>query len=115
MQDFRWRSDYGGIFMVWCAGYLGRSDLINFLRKAKARLAQDSSHVTRNSPPQSFIYLLDNVLEDDEEPEIIKGQMVRSEELLEDIFKEAGLLIHKRSEREPMPGRYRDVRVWALY
>ena len=101
--------------MVWCAGYLGRSDLISFLRKAKARLAKDSSRVTRTTPPQSFIYLLDNVLEDGEKPEIIKGQLVRSEELLEDIFKEAGLLIHKRSKRELMPGRYRDVRVWALY
>ena len=36
MQDYVWRYHYSAIFMVWCAGYLPRSELVAFLRKAKA-------------------------------------------------------------------------------
>ena len=34
MQTFKWRYYYGGIFMVWCAGYLDRLELVTFLRVA---------------------------------------------------------------------------------
>ena len=74
IQNYRWRSDYSAIFMVWCAGYLGQHDLVAFLKKAKTHLAQDSGRMSRRSIPESFIILLDNVLALDEEPEIIKGQ-----------------------------------------
>ena len=115
MQDYRWRSDYSAIFMVWCAGYLGQHDLVAFLKKAKTHLAQDSGRMSRRSIPESFIILLDNVLAPDEEPEIVKGQWVRSENQLEEIFAEAGLIVHSRSDREPMPANFHDVRVWALW
>ena len=115
MQDFRWRSEYSAIFMVWCAGYLGQHDLVAFLKKAKTHLAQDSGRMSRRSISESFIILLDNVLAPDEEPEIIKGQWVRSENQLEEIFAEAGLIVHSRSDREPMPANFHDVRVWALW
>ena len=90
-------------FRLWwhlhdlCAGYLGRRDLVTFLKKAKVRLAEDSDRVSRNTPPKSFIFLLDNLLDTGEEPQFIKGQQVRSEEEFESIFKEAGVLVHKRS------------------
>ena len=101
--------------MVWCAGYLSQHDLVAFLRKAKTRLAQDSGRMNRRSTPESFIFLLDNVLASDEEPEIVKGQWVRSENKLEEIFAEAGLMVHKRSNRETMPAGFRDFYVWALW
>ena len=101
--------------MVWCAGYLGRDDLISFLKKAKARLSTEMERVSRRYIPQSFIFLLDNVLEVGEDPVFVKGQQVRSEYQLEEIFKDAGLLVFKRSERQTMPKDYRDIRVWALY
>ena len=115
MQDFRWRSDYSAIFMVWCAGYLGQHDLVAFLKKAKTHLAQDSGRMSRRSIPESFIILLDNVLAPDEEPEIVKSQWVRSESQLEEIFAEAGLIVHSRSDREPMPANFHDVSVWSLW
>ena len=115
MQDYGWRFEYSGIFMVWCSGYLARSELVSFLRKAKTRLMTGRFRTTRHQAPESFIILLDNVREDGEPPAIIKSQRVRSELELETIFEEAGLLIHKRSEREPMPGGHKDVVVWALY
>jgi len=34
MQDFHWPFSYSAVFMVWCTGYLGREQLIAFLRKA---------------------------------------------------------------------------------
>ena len=101
--------------MVWCAGYLGQQDLIKFLMKAKAHLSIHKGRVSRNSEPEAFIFLLDNVLELDEEPVVAKSQLVRTEQQLEEIFSEAGLLIFKRSERQTMPKDYRDIRLWALY
>ena len=62
MQDFRWRFQYSAIFMVWCAGYLARPDLVKFLKRAKASLMVDEGRNTRQSEQESFIFLLDNVL-----------------------------------------------------
>ena len=31
MQSFEWRFKYSGIFMVWCASYLARPELVHFL------------------------------------------------------------------------------------
>ena len=115
MQDFRWPCQYSGIFMVWCAGYLAREDLVAFLQKAKANLMQGAGRFTRLSTPEAFIFLLDNVLAEDEEPWMEKGQRVRSEEQLETILEDACLTVHRRSERQAMPGTYRDVVLLALY
>ena len=80
MQSFNWSMQYSGIFMVWCSGYLPRQDLVTFLRKAKANLLQGSGRFTRLSTPEAFIFVLDNVLAEDEEPETLKGQRIRSKE-----------------------------------
>ena len=101
--------------MVWCAGYLGSTDLVAFLKKAKAQLIRDEKRVSRNRAPESFIFLFDNVLNDNEEALVVKNQWIRTERELEDIFTEAGLIVHQRSEREQMPAGYRDVVAWALY
>ena len=115
MQAFQFSFDYSAIFMIWCAGYLGRSELVSFLRRAKTRLIVDSGRMSRRTMPESFIFLLDNVLTIGEEAMIIKGQQVRTERELEVIFAEAGLLVHKRTQRETMPAGFRNVVVWALY
>ena len=59
--------------------------------------------------------MLDNVLGDGEEPVLVKGQRVRSQNLLEAIFAEAGLIIHRCSERQPITEGYKEVMIWALY
>ena len=79
MQSFKWVHSYSAIFMVWCAGYLSSSDLVAFLKKAKARLIRDEKRVSRNRAPESFIFLLDNVLDDDEEALVVKDQWIRTE------------------------------------
>ena len=101
--------------MVWCAGYLARPDLVLFLRRAKASLAIDGDRRGRSFEPESFIILLDNVLSEGEEATMVKGQLIREERDLEEIFSEASLFVHARSGREPMPAKFRDVVVWALY
>ena len=73
MQEFRWRFDYSAIFMVWCAGYLGRPELVAFMRKAKTHLTRDTVRMSRSTTPESFIFLLDNVLSPGEEPRVVKG------------------------------------------
>ena len=78
-------------------------------------MISDTKRVSRNRSPESFIFLLDNVLNEGEEAVIVKDQWVRSERQLEDIFTEAGLLVHKRSSRQQMPAGYRDTVVWALF
>ena len=115
MQSFKWAYSYSAIFMVWCAGYLGRSELVTFLKKAKARLICDPGRVSRNRVPESYIFLLDNVHNDGEEADIVKDQWVRNERQLEGIFYEAGLIVHAWTERETIPAGYREVVVWALF
>ena len=115
METFRWSFQYSAIFMVWCAGYLGRASLVAFLSKAKLQLSQNSNRRSRRDSPDSFIVVLDNVLSDGEEPELIKGQWVRSEQLLESIFAEAGLMKYSRTVRQTMPEPFRDVVAWTLW
>ena len=92
-----------------------RPDLVRFLQTAKANLIMPAQRVSRNNVPESFIYLLDNVLCDGEESVMHKGQQVRAETELEAIFRDAGLLVFARTERQPMPAKFRDIIVWALY
>ena len=115
MQDFRWHYQYSAIFMVWCVGYLDWQELVTFLQKAKERLDQGIGRVTRNNPPKSFIYVIDNVLSDDEMPVVWKGQRPRTLDALESIFTAAGLIIHKRSGPKEMPSPFPDLHIWALY
>ena len=115
MQSFEWRFRYSGIFMVWCSGYLVRPELVRFLQRAKAQLIEPEKRMSRSSLPESFIYVLDNVLCPGEVSLMHKGQQVRAEAELEEIFREAGLMVFSRSKRQPMPAKFRDVVVWALY
>ena len=101
--------------MVWCSGYLERTELLTFMRKAKSHLLAVGARTTRQSPPQSFIFLLENVRDPLEKPYTWKSQQVRSQKELEDIIGEAGLLVKRCSGKQPMPGNFSDVCIWALY
>ena len=115
MQDFDWRFEYSGIFMVWVVGYLTDSALVSFLRKAKTKLMPGRFRTTRQEQPESFIVVLDNISEAHLDGTMVKGQRLRNEEKLESLFEEAGLLIYRRTGREFMPGDHCDVVAWALY
>ena len=106
MQEFEWRHEYSGIFMVWCIGYLERPALVPFLKKAKAMLDHGASRVSRHSQPKSFIFVFDNILYEGEESKVLKGQRVRTVKELESIFAEAGLIIHECSGLQEMPAPF---------
>ena len=106
---------YSAIYMVWCVGYLSRPLLIAFLAGAKAYLLADKFRTSRNKAPSSFIFVLDNVLKDDEDSYMSEGQLLRRKSELESIFARANLVTHKVSRREKMPGDNHDVMLWALY
>ena len=96
-------------------GYLEDEELMSFLRQAKSRLITSDGLMRRSSKPKSFIFVLDNLLEEHEVPEVVKGQRLRTKKQLDLIFSLAGLLVHDRSEAQAMPQDYRDVMLWALY
>ena len=73
MQDWEWDYQYDGIFMIWCTGYMNKPQLVQFLKDAKVNLQAHASRVSRNIPPNSFIILLDNVLDGDEKSSEWKG------------------------------------------
>ena len=79
--------------MIWCSGYLDDDHLIQFLQKAQRYLLPSRLRVSRRSPPESFIILLDNVRNELEEPFKNKGQWLRSQSELESLFTKAGLII----------------------
>ena len=45
----------------------------------------------------------------------VKGQWIRDEDSLLRIFRDAGLLVKKRSELTWLEGNYYPVVLWALY
>ena len=65
--------------MVWCVGYLSDYELITFLQRAKAQLITRDGAMRRTSKPKSFIFVLDNLLEEKEQAEILKGQRLRTQ------------------------------------
>ena len=115
MQAFEWQEYYSAIMMVWCAGYLTHSELVAFLRQAKARLLVVEGRVTRHRPPESYIFVFDNLRSEEYAQFECKGQTVRSQKELEDIFSEAGLLIFKKEGPDYMPAPYGQAMAWALY
>ena len=115
MQDFRWHYQYSAIFMVYSIGYLDWTELVPFLQRAKEKLDQGIGRITRSSTPESFIFVIDNVLSADEMPVVWKGQRPRTIAALESIFTAAGLIIHKKSGPKPMPLPFMDLHIWALF
>ena len=115
MEDFNWQFDYSGIFMVWTAGYLDDTAIVNFLSKAKTKLIPGRFRATRHEQPESFIVVLDNIAKVDTGGVLFKGQRVRTQAMLEAIFVRAGLLIYSKTGLESMPGDHCDVIAWALY
>ena len=71
MESFTWPFSYSAIYMIYCAGYLHRKDLVQFLKKAKTKLINDSGRILRKSPPDAFIFVFDNILEDGMEPFVL--------------------------------------------
>ena len=101
--------------MVWVVGYLADCVMVTFLRKAKTKLIPGRFRATRREQPESFIVVLDNIAEEDNDGTMVKGQRLRSEAKLESLFEQAGLLIHSKTGRELMPNDHCDVIAWALY
>ena len=64
MQSFSWKYKYSGIFMVWCIGYLSDIELIIFLQRAKTQLITREGAMRRTSKTKSFIFVLENLLEE---------------------------------------------------
>ena len=85
------------------------------MRMAKSRLTPQPGRMSRRSDPDSFIIVLDNVLDDGEKSYVKKRQRVRSKSELEAIFYEAGLIVYRVSGKKEMPETYSDVCLWALY
>ena len=122
MQSYWWPSSFTAVFMVWCVGYLERHELVEFLKRAKIHLqhgeqgeGQMRRGPTRHTPPRSFVFVLDNVRPADQTLFRLKGQWVRSQQELEEIWVEAGLLTYKKEGPLQMPADQLDVVVWALY
>ena len=115
MQSFEWQFQYSAIFFIWCIGYLEHPELVTFLKKAQSMLLRRKQHFTRHNPPESLIFILDNVRDENEEIYKDKGQLIRSEQEIETAISESLLQTFKKSPREAMPAPYKDVMLWALF
>ena len=114
-ESFDWKFSYNAIFMVWVSGYLNKAALISFLRKAKLHLSSTGGMKRRKYSPGSFVFLLDNVLEDGTTKDPEKGQRFRTAGEYVSIFNEAGLVVHEQTESTKMPLDFLNIKVWALY
>ena len=77
MQSYEWQRVYTSVYLRWCVGYLEDQELVDFLRKAKSFLSSPTKLGLRSKVPSAFIFVLDNVLEEDEESYVSKGQRLR--------------------------------------
>ena len=59
--------------------------------------------------------MLDNLEDPGVALKKVKGQWIRDEDSLLRIFRDAGLLVKKRSELTWLEGNYYPVVLWALY
>ena len=98
MEDFVFRGYYDAIFLRWCIGYLSDDALKDFLWKAKWALDNLAAPCTRNRKPTAFIFVLDTVAPAGTTLGPFKGQLVRNQGALEQLFNEAGLLIHWKTQ-----------------
>ena len=76
MQDYTFKHKYNGIFLRWTIGFLHRDkEVIDFLKKAKEALIQDERKSSGVNKASSYIYVVDNVLDDKETEHPHKGEM----------------------------------------
>ena len=80
MENYEWKYDYGGIYFYWCLGFLTRENKIDFLKKAKERLARNIRGKKKNVTSESYIFLLDNVAPEGTPEIILKKQRWRTKE-----------------------------------
>ena len=90
-------------------------ELIEFLREAKCHLRVENGRLSRRSNPSSFIFILDNVLEDGEVEFSKKGELNRPQASLEALFQEAGLIVAKKTAPTRLNKECRKAVIWALY
>lgn len=109
-----WQKQYVGIFMRWCSGYLTDLELVAFLKRASQFLNGTSVKTTRKQGPASFIFVLDNVLEEGEKPFKLLGQRLRHRKTFEELFKQAKLLVYKTTVEAVIHTKFRKVVMWAL-
>jgi len=107
-------SHYDTIWVQWVVIYLTDDDFVQFL-KACARALK----------PGGIIVIKENVLRDDDPRHLqpggegggasaYDGSVTRSRELMERIFKKAGLKIDLERAQAPWPDTMLPVRMWAL-
>ena len=69
----------------------------------------------RQNAPGSFIFVLDNILEEGEESYMSKGQRLRHRETLEILFERAGLKIFRTFGPFQAATDFYPVMIWALH
>ena len=62
-ESWKWQDSYDAIFMTWSAGYIDDNELVKWLKEAKDHL---NIKKKRNSGQESFIYLFDNITDEEE-------------------------------------------------
>ena len=98
MQTYKFKSNYDAIFLTWVVGYLDDAQLEEFLKKAAGYLNFNSNRESRKDEPESFINVLDSVIDKTEKSVRWKGQRIRTKGALERIFGNAGLIVHQESD-----------------
>ena len=86
MQNFPWDSKWNFIVCRYCVGYLDDKELVQFLKKAAKCLKGNDERAKRALNQQSYIVVQDQVCPEDDVPERMDNQQVRTAEQLQDIF-----------------------------
>ena len=96
MENYKWQHEYDAIFLHWCIGYPTEEKAIKFLKEAKSKLKGNKYGKDGIFCGNSYIFLLDNLRDEDERLKSEKGQTIRNQEELETMFDKAGLTIRRR-------------------
>ena len=113
MAAFRKEELYDVILMSWVCGYLRKQELKDQLVAWKKWLRKSKVAKDRQAETASYIIIMDNI-SDNEMEYTSKGQRVRTQATLEDIFKKAGYKIVNKTARHELADGWEPTMAWVL-
>lgn len=105
LQEFEFEHKYDVVWVQWVLCYLTDEDLLSFLAKCRANLAD---------PAKSMLFVKENVHDTGFYVDKDDNSVVRSDKLFEQIFEQAGFTVVKHIYQPGFPKDLYKISLYAL-
>eukprot|EP00347_Sterkiella_histriomuscorum_P023272 403335282 len=104
LQEFEFEHKYDVIWLQWVLCYLTDDDLVQFLKKCGENLTDENS----------LIFVKENVHESSFYVDKDDNSVVRSDQIFQDIFEQAGFIVVKHVYQQGFPKELFRISLYAL-